>query len=813
MDQTAWKSVNDLLEEYASDDERDRMLRLYELTDFLSECVIRRGYKIPDALNNALKLSPYGTSLVTKASKQGVPPKVARLSCLLEFFYLDLLIDPIATDADEVAEVISDEIRQGHILLPFVFGPALYTKAANLFEDERRFLSTADTLKLLEDEPQGVFHFGPWLSGPFGLLRTTHHRGISPTRRVPLQHCHDVSCRNVHPTALQSDQNAEINRRRSDISEILRYENDQPSEFAAFLGELTRDLTRYYDDTDFSALPYLLGDAMSIRELSAVLSEVTTFDKAVSDLVCSTLGEVELEDFLEDDPDRASMLQLLLLADDVALRAAIDSLVIGTSEARITIPPGEVRRSVLTNAHSTTFGNRPEISNLGIRVNSRGELGPLRLRRLVETLFRSTGQGDASAFDEVEELSWQLREVAGITVAGRLDEYLRSAPPDEVLQRLVLTTKTNVDVATDLLGLSAENVDDDTLVNRILWKLGFDVSDASSMHERFWTLHERMVHGARSANISTIVDQEAMRGLGANYFVALEKLLADTISFATWALTVDHVTAKHPFAFGAETDHDQYLAPIRDLLNQRGARTDVKLEKWTLYPLVASFGALADHLDSLRGEATTFLRPDADRPEFAGNTTLEQFPLDHTVPFVDLTPASQTEILRVLRAVSDDLVNASVHKVRNEQLHYTRASSSLDQLLTALQGVDRAVRSLEDAGFTRVLFYPDRQEGDRWGRTTFYFSDRGGREVAFGRPSQFSRLNMPRMGTPQYLLHAAQFAEPNEILRFGLRAGSDFQQLWADFPLRRRRAVDWSVEEAPSGPQGSTSHTPSNSPI
>lgn len=805
MQTQKFMTVNQLLSVYSEPEHRERTMRLYELSEFLGECVIRRSYKIPDRLNDAIRLTDYGARLVAKAGgKTKVPPKVTRLTCLLELFYLDFLVDPMETDVDEVAAAISEELLAGNILLPFVFGPGLYQSAANLFEDRTRNLPTDDVLRLLDGKPQGVFHFGPWLSGPLGLLKTTHHRSIPPTRRVPLQHCHDVGCRAVHTTYLQSDANAEINRRRSDVTELLREESDKPSEFGAYLGELTRDIDANFDDQNCESLPYLLGDAFSDSELRALLVQLLDDDPTVAAEMDRVVGLTHARSLIPEDPengpndgtDHATLMQLCLIATNDSLRRAIDQVVLSNrTENGIHIPPGEVRRSVLTDASSTEFRNRPELSNLGFRVDSLGVLGPLRLRRLVGGIFGAAPTEDAAHLDGHVELNWHLRDVSGLTVADRLDEYLRTSPPDEVIRRLVMSSKANVDIALREVGLELVATDDDTQIKRLLWKLGFDVSSEELLHQRFWHLHERMLFGAQNANVSTIVDQEAVRGLGANFFVALENLLFDTVAFVAWALTNDHVVDKHPFTYAGPAKAATVLTAVRDELLDVGARADRKPEKWTLFPLVSSFRALRRHLESLQARAETYKRTEADFPEFAGRTTLESFPFAQTVPFLSLTAASQQEVLRVLEKASALLLESKVHEVRNENLHHRQGSDSYEKLLSALNGTGMAVRLLEQAGFVRTLFLPDRVEGDRWGRTTHYLRSSDNREVGFRLPSSYGWLSLPGMRQPQYLMHIAKFADPNEMLRFRVNADSEFRRLWSDFPLRRRRAVDLSTDD------------------
>lgn len=780
-----------LLERFSDEGLRTKVLDLLDLRTFLAHSIIRANYRIPDELNSCLVLSEYGDELLRELGKKGVPIKEGRLLCFLEFYHLDLLMNPSAMDVESLAAAIGQELMDGSVLLPFVHGPLLYEKAASLFPDERSYLGTSDTLRLLENTPVGVFQTGHRLSGPYGMLTSDAVRAFSPTTRIPLQHCHDVSCRKVHHTQLWTDSTAPINEHRPVASKALETQSEDPSEFALFFAEIAKDSNRFYDDFNASALAILIGEALADDELIELLMYLLDNTGGRLRALVGALGLHGPAKTLASGLDRAQALQLILLVDDRTLLTSIDALVFADV---IIVPEGEVRRPVLfENASAGAFSLTPELSMSGVRVQPyHRPLGPLRLRRLVDEIYRSTDASEISPgqIQDTEELGWQLRGINGVNVLARLDEYLRTENPEHVLGRLVLARRQSVELAAKQLGLSLrEEIEDSTLVERMLWKLGFDTGHVRPLHERFWLRHERMSHSARSASVSTIVDQEAMRGLGANYFVALEELLADTLAFSAWVLLSDHAAAKQPFRYDNVHNRASGLSALTDFhayTSPEGREPLAFDEKSTLYALCEGFGVLAAKLESVQGSPEEWLRPAGAYPAFAGKTRLQHFPFRHAAVFLDLTPSSQQQILSLLRESSRELVNAKVSEVRNEQLHYRRSSADLDKLIKCLAAVEQVVQRLEDAGLTRSMFYPDRKESDRWGRSTVYFSDRRGREIALGQPTSYMWLNLPSLAAPQYLVTSAQFAEPNEVLRVTLAADSSFRRMWGNFPSRRQ---------------------------
>ncbi|MFE4463890.1 hypothetical protein ACFRCR_02120 [Oerskovia sp. NPDC056781] len=779
---------------------------ILDLRSYLRNCVIRGNYRISDELNSCIFLSPAGDQFFREMLRKKVPTKEARLTCFLEFYHLDLFVDIDAMNPDALASAIGAELKSRAIMLPFVHGPELYGRAADLFPEEKDVLGTADTLRLIADLPVGVFQMGIRVSGPFGLLQSSESRGMRPTLNVPMQHCHDVSCRRIHRTVLSTDSSAAINNHRATASKILEAESDDPSAYAAFFAEISDGLADEIDDFDPGALPLLLGDGFSVNELRRILSRILDRDGGMLRASLVPLGFRGKAVQIANQMTRAELLQCILLSSDHMIAVSIDELVFDGS---IAIPVGEVRRPVMfAGAHSGRFAVVPEVSCHGLRFRSESNLGPLRLRRLVDALYPSSGDLGTERLNETEELGWQLRSVPGMTVASRLDEYLRTVSPVLVLKQLVLASKKNLETAKQQLNLAdLGGVDDDQIVDRMLWKLGFEPGRSEVLHEVFWTRHERLTQAARSASVSTIVDQELMRGLSANYFVALEELLADSLFFSAWVLTADHTAAEHPFRYHVISDRRQAqeLLSKFDVGRRQGDSAINFGDKMTLYPLCQGFAVLADYLELLRRDEAAHVRPQARFPQYSGKTNLQRFPFRHSASFLDLVGSSQLEILGLLREISKGLMGAKVYDVRNEQLHYRRSSVELDRLIACLEVVEHCMIRLEGAGLARTLFFPDRREVDRWGRATIYFSGREGREVALGRPSSYAWLNLPSLGKPQYLVSIAQFAEPNEILRVSVVDESEFLKDWAGVPKRRIKALRGEGPEDGRNPEGTGS--------
>lgn len=792
------------VEAQLSEQQRQTLASLYLISDILGQSIIKSDYKPSDDLRNAIRISPYGNWLLQQSKKFDFEVREGRLSCLLELCHLDVLLDLDTIDLEALAGAITKEINGGRIRFPMNFGPELYTRAAELFPDERRSLNSVDTQRLLEDQPVGVFQLGQWLGGPWGLFWNDSARHIRVSHSVPLQHCHDVSCWTVHNVTLSSDSSAEIIKSRSQIRKALESEGEEPSEYARVLADTLRNPAAEFDADSLGAIAYLVGDALGMDELQALLMFLLDGPDAASmrnkaELLTKRTGRaVEIA----QDLNRAQILQMILLANDHQIASALDQLVFERDydKPHIIVPLHEVRASVLTRASSSDFGSRPEYSRLGIRTRSNTASGPLKLRRLIDTIYFE----GTSTQERARELEWQLRSVPGASTEASLTEFLRKTPPEIVLQRLVLNTRENVERGASSLGLNVtDGVRDDELVERMLWKLGFDVADDDQFHEDFWRHSDRLRKAAEAASVSTSVGEEEINEISASYFRAVEKLLADTIVFCVWALTTDHVREEDPYLYIDNRDAlERATAELGEGLKARGDINDAKLsvEKWTLQPLCRGFEVLSDVLADLESRSSQFGRNSDSIPDFADQTKIQRFPFRTIRPFLDLTENSKKAIHATLKGATKDLLDSRAAEMRNGLLHYRRSNVDLKKLVESLETVESVVRNLEAQGMVRIVYRQQRVETDRWGRSLHTLVAAVGSERAISRPSAYSWVNLPTLSEPQYLMTIAQFDPMGEYLRFRPGSESAFRKLWAGVPQRRQESIAGrtSPEEGPS---------------
>ncbi|GAA1478517.1 hypothetical protein GCM10009623_29630 [Nocardioides aestuarii] len=555
-----------------------------------------------------------------------------------------------------------------------------------------------------------------------------------------------------------------------------------------------------YDDRTLEPTLLALGDLFSDGELRLLLSVLmdTTAGELRSRL--EPLGVIGKAEDAVETLGRAEVLQLLLLARNDDILDRVDSLIHANEEAaaHIGVQQGEIRR-LMTNRGMDygTFGVYPEISENGLRFTSDSfPIGNMRLGRLADSLF------DLTDSDELSELNWQLRHVDGADPQERLDELVRSAGADEVVRRLILSRHSNQLHAGETLGLDyADFPSDDAFIEATLWKLGFEERRVQDLRKDFWDHAGRLRRFCQTAGVGARVDSVEMTARAANFFKQLEGVLDDTLAYATWTLTTDHLSQDRPFTYEPSRERLGSFS----VLNSFAMRQQPESESFdfggknTLYPLIQGFALLADLLEDALARPAEYVREESDYPNYATHTELKKFAFVHVLPFLDLLDRSQSRIIETLRFASRSLDEANVAAVRNEMLHYRATTPEISRLDQAVDAAERVITRLQVDGLARTLFRAVSVDGDEWQRRVYTLRSANGTEVLFARPSAFDWNRMPRLrGGAQYVVPAAVFARPNEALRFRPTFDTEYARYWSDYPRRRmsRGAIDAALQSS-----------------
>jgi hypothetical protein len=789
------RSVDELKSAYSDPTWRSRYLDICDLIEILGDCIIPDDFVVSDELNAAIKLSAAGNVVLDRLTrKEKVNAKDARLMCALTIGHSELFIDVDATDVERFAKAIQHEVFEGSIRFPYTWGRDLYDAYAELHEDEKDVLTNEETFRLLNKLPHGVVQYGSFTVGPYGLRRSLSHRSIPGRRRVAAYHCAVPTCQAIHPVALQTGQSATINRDREKLEGYLQSLSDEPAEWWAFAEDLSGLSAAQYGDQRAGVLLPLIGDTLSDREIRALIADVLDSTRGELRAAVSEFIPVSAAGAATAAMSRAQLLQVCLVASEDSLASAIDKLV---RAGVISVPRGGIRRPVINrNTRSGAFRLHAELGHHGVRfISDDPGLAILRERRLLNKLYLRDPESD------VQELEWQLRGIDIEDLDEKLEHFFQTRAPKDALERLVLARKTNMITACHEVGIDSDSVlPDAELVEALLWKLGFPTHTDDDPHNDFWRRHERLWAVTQSSSIG---NSEKFLEAASPYFAQLEGLLVDSLAFTSWALLVDHTREDTPFAYDDHEDRAEGLALLQSAVEhvsvEQPYTPDYTSERVELRNLIEGFRTLAKHLEKSRRNPDLYLRPSEEFPSYDGKTDLKRFLLRSTLPFLDLSRPSQDRIIDGLKQISQTMADAEVFSVRNDYAHYRRTAPDISKIEQALEAVRQSVTRIENLGFCRLLFTPASVATDRWGQSRHEFAGPRSYEHAFARPTTLDWMGLPPLTEPQYLLRAASFGDPNEVLRFTRRYDSEFSEMWTEYPRRRRSGPGTpAAEEQPS---------------
>jgi len=773
------RNLEALKEAYPDRDWRTKFNAIANLIEILADCIVPPSYIVSDALKEAIHLTPAGAAVRSKlATKSHVNAKDATVMLALTLGHDELFIDVEAMNVEALEAAIEHELEGKRISFPFVFGRELYDAYAAKFDEERDSLGADDTQRLLEGTPAGVYQYGHYTLGPYGLAKSPIARSLPASRRIPLFHCAQQVCDQLHPVLLETSQAAPINRDRRKLEELLTRTGVEPDEWWHFIADIAGFTRARYGDQRVATVLPLLGDGLAIGELRLLIAHALDHSSGKFRSAIAGLVQVGAAEETVAELTRAQLLQLSLFCDEETLVGSLDYLV---RERLVTLAAGEIRRPI-TNARvsSGAFGLSAELSSHGVRfVADEPGFALLRLRRLLEKLYVRGADADE------QELDWQLRGLNVPDIDERLEHFYQTTDPRSVLERMVLARRTNMIAACEEVGMAdREWVSDEELVSTLLWKLGFAVNLDEDPHRYFWSRHDQVWNLAQSTDPAAI---DTLKEVANSYFQELEGLLLDSLSFTTWALTSDHASGEHKFAYSDTVDRLSGLRTLDTIVNSPVGSDSFTQERVDLGNLVGSFKALSNYLEELSQNPGDRLRPKTELPEFDGKTELKQYMWRSTVPFLDLTEPSQLRIVDGLGEISRLLIDANTSTVRNDYSHFRRQPPDPARTQRSLELIRQAVTRIETLGFCRLLYSPGTSVHDRWGRAKFSYRGPRGYEHTFVRPTRFDWMGLPSLRNPSYIVRAASIGEPTELLRFTRRFGGDYATEWAAYPNRRRK--------------------------
>jgi hypothetical protein len=493
--------------------------------------------------------------------------------------------------------------------------------------------------------------------------------------------------------------------------------------------------------------------------------------------------------------DQSQTFQISLLAADTWIVSAIEELI---DTEQIKIPATEIRTPTIVRPSNSWNSVACQCSRLGIRFDASTYDSSLpRLRSLITQLYRSQ--------TEIESLDFRLRHLDGKSLNEKLESYIYRTHPREIVSNLIFVSQSHIQSCFEVLRYGhfsppTNEVEEKALIDRILWKLGFNLPLFPTFQATFWNRLERFLQSSRTFRPYGDSDEEAIRSAGINLFVSLEEILDYSLSFSTWALLADHYGTTR-WTFNLEESRSFMVQK----LNGRPIGEHHRLEldsrgRNGLYALIEGFRSLAGLCDELTADPARYERPRKDFPGFAGRSEVERFPFLHTALLLDLEATDRDQILSLLRTITRELNIVDVPNLRNRLGHNRDDFPRQQEIETCCAQLTETISKLEESGLLPTVRLRHRASYDEFGRgdvTLLNFRDA---EFHVFAPSQLAACQLPVYSGWIIVAPSMHIGESSELARFRFREASTYRELWKDFPKRRVESAERQLESLSEGP-------------
>jgi len=696
------------------------------------------------------------------------------------YFHHGLLIDWEKCDLKALHQLVNAELLSGRLRWPHRFGRLLYDKFNDSYSGDRTdHLLPDEALTLLEGTSQGVYQVGQLVSGPFGLIEALCARYIPPSRNLLLWHCSDPGCQSAHTVNLLPIEVPFvqiIHRVEMALDTILGPASEWPSSLTHLLGkDIYLQPYTYYDVSTIIA-DCIVSEERASLVTAALMGSNGSF---LRDVLCkpprkkaSGQGAAEaLAKALTDE----EQLQLLFLLKDSDLIELIDQC---TNRGTIRVPLAEKRMARFPPpAHVNTPTS--ELSSLGIRCSGFEPL--LDFCALVWEAYSSSGR--------TSDLDWRLHNRLGSGTQNMLLDYLCKTEPSMALKELVLASEPVTKAICEKLKYSLEDLNDRKHVDRLLWKLGFDLprfSDTLTLLKRSLDLFSQELLAV--GTLKEERDRERIRSVGVNLFVSVEVFLEELVCFNVWLLASDHFL-KTKFRY----DVNAARLKVSDVLGPILSSGDITVA-WstqntnTLGTLMAYLNATAEWMNVLPGyQKEALLRTEGDLPDFADDK-LRVFPFRHTTLWADSDLGHLERLAVSFADMVAKIARSNLAAIRNGLDHQRDETGfpGIDEMLAFVAHLREAVDVADINRFFPKEFWLEKTHEDRFGRQEFELKDYFGRSHVFFGPSFVQGIPGISADAPFIIAPGNLLGFANAEIMFAFHEPSTYSRYWESYPRRRQ---------------------------
>ncbi|KDN56532.1 hypothetical protein [Flavobacterium seoulense] len=775
-------SKEEILYKYKANTEFiNKFSSLFSIKLLLGRCIIDEKYELNPEFNDLIILTKSGQKIFDTIIKKKISvdkPQNIKLVIFLEFYHHDLFIDIEKININSIEIILDKEIKSKKIRYPWIYGRTLYDKYFKIFSNQSKILSADETTKLLKDTPQGVFQVGKYIVGPIGLLKSENLRFNSPQRNVKLYHCSDSSCTAFHKTLLKTANLFELIQ--NEVDKLIPKE--ESSEWNMVYSETIEIKNEYYDFDSLNEINLLIVNAFGKKELMLLMSNIINSSKSFREKLPKNENFVGSANSIVEKLDKAELYQLLLLEKDDVIVEYLEKMI---SLNEVVIPATEIREVKFLNT-SGFYNISHQCNKLGFRSVSNNNLAINRLNKLIL---------DVNSDDSTKQiLEWKLRFYEFETLKEKIEAYTRVTDPAKVVKETILSGPLQITkVFEKIYGnfeLPNNEESENNLINKVLWKLGFDINIYPNTINDFWNKLEDFKDTVRSVKSLNTFEKDKIRSSSVNLFVALEDILEQSLSFITWFLLSDHFL-ETKFKYDYETARHFMSKKLEGQVigSNEPLRFD-KNGKNTLFPLTEGFSALVQICDEIMSSSRDeYLRSKEELPSFYDKAQYTSFPFMHKILLLDLKSSNYQSIKENISEISSEFNKNSVLSIRNKLQHKRDDFPSTAEILKACYTIEEVVNKLEINSLWPNVYLFKTLNSDKYRRYNYAFEDYKGRAINLTPTSEFLGSKLIGISDPQIILPNVHIGNSLEVLRFKYNEPSEYLEYWKDYPLKKGKSV------------------------
>ena len=777
-----WKSaveVSSLLDTLGNP---PNLSEIFSLSRFWSSALYPENYKASERWDEIVTLTDYGdeASKLLHDNFPNLPAWELKLRLLICLYHHELYIDHEASDVQAIANLLSTELRQHRIQLPYRFGRLLYDRFHDMDVHGRTdHLPPELVAKLVNGTPQGVYQMDVFVSGPLGIIKSEDKRYFPPSTNLPLWHCSDTGCGALHSVeCIQFDGSPPHDSRRFD--DIVELQFGKPSEWFAPLMMMHRG-EDYEFGRPFSDIPLVIGDCFFGVERSILVENLlrSRLSTAIREIISTAKGS----GFLTGSPSEISSklseeehLQILCLATDANLRDITDTLI---HQKKIKLGRGENRGTKETSFFASHFDTDTEVGVLGLRSVNINPI--LKLTSLILSAYTES--------NSLSDLEWRLHTKTEQNIKSALVEYIGKSEPKKVISDVVFPSRDVTAYICSKVGLPVSHTEfSEDFSNHLLWKLGFNPPIFSDFCSRF---HARIQEFETILlSLESIVgedDREKIRSAGVNLFVSLEEFIETLVSYSSWTLGSDHFE-NTDFIYNSQ--EARALVPTLLGATQNSAGADFT---WstnggnTLGCSLTYLNALVTWLLALdKADRESLLRPEVDLPHYAGNPNF-MFPFRHVQLWADSEIQNIRSYGRELSEIARLLAQSNLAKIRNGLDHKRDEENfpTLDEMLGCSARIRQALEKSEARRYYPNEYWLISKHESQANFYEYELVDYRQRILRLNGPNMASGMKAAKFGQPLLIAPGNLIGVSNAEIIFRCSYKNAYSDYWVNYPKRR----------------------------